>query len=109
MWLTHRGQAAQGARLRRGVVSGAGGQLLISGEQDYRAPELLFPYGFSSAAREGERAVMLDGVCAGVSAAPDTALQQGEVRLYSAGGAQILLKNNGEVVINGQTFPPAPA
>ena len=34
-------------------------------------------------------------------------LAQGEVRLYSAGGAEILLKNTGEVVINGQTFDPA--
>ena len=41
-----------------------------------------------------------------MAAAPDGDLSQGEVRIYSAGGAEILLKNTGEVVINGQSFPP---
>ena len=84
--------------------------LLIQGFTPfYKSPDsclpLLFPYGYSSAAEEGDRAVMLDGVCAGIAAAPDGQLSQGEVRLYSAGGAEILLKNTGEVVINGQSFP----
>ena len=37
-------------------------------------------------------------------ARPDPELAAGEVRLYSAGGAEILLKNNGQVQINGHTF-----
>ncbi|MCI9552842.1 MAG: hypothetical protein HFE94_04825, partial [Acutalibacter sp.] len=37
------------------------------------------------------------------------ALEEGEVRLYSAGGAEILLKNNGQVVVNGQVFAPKEA
>ena len=61
---------------------------------------------YSSAAADGKQAVMLDGVCAGIAASLDGELSQGEVRLYSAGGAEILLKNTGEVVINGQSFPP---
>ena len=48
---------------------------------------------------------MLDGYCAGLSSAPDQKLAPGEVRLYSAGGAEILLKRDGSVVINGQSFP----
>lgn len=107
MWLTQQGKSASGTKLRRGEVYGAGQQLWVQGENEFRSPEMLFPYGFASAAQEGDRAVMLDGVCAGISAAPDNQLAQGEVRLYSAGGAEILLKNNGEVVINGQVFPPA--
>lgn len=31
-------------------------------------------------------------------------LQPGELLLYSSGGAEIYLKNSGEVVINGQVF-----
>lgn len=105
MWLTKMGNPSSGARLRRGQVSGAGEGLKVQGEREFRSPELLFPYGYSSAAEEGGRAVMLDGVCAGVASAPDSGLSQGEVRIYSAGGAEILLKNTGEVVINGQSFP----
>ena len=48
---------------------------------------------------------MVDGLCAGVLSGSDSRLQAGEVQLYSAGGAEILLKNNGDVVINGQVFP----
>ena len=33
------------------------------------------------------------------------AIAPGELLLQSLGGARIYLKNNGEVVINGQTFP----
>ncbi len=106
MWLTRQGSRSSGARLRRGQVSGTGEQLRIQGESEYHSPELLFPYGYSAAAAEGGRALMLDGVCAGMAAAPDGDLSQGEVRIYSAGGAEILLKNTGEVVINGQSFPP---
>ena len=49
---------------------------------------------------------MLGGYCAGLANAPAGDLEAGEVRLYSAGGAEILLRNNGQVVINGQVFEP---
>ena len=84
MWLTRQGSRSSGARLRRGQVSGTGEQLRIQGESEYHSPELLFPYGYSAAAAEGGRALMLDGVCAGMAAAPDGDLSQGEVRIYSA-------------------------
>lgn len=105
MWLTKQGARSAGTKLHRGQVSGAGEDLRVQGESEYHYPELLFPYGYSSAAEDGNRAVMLDGVCAGIAASPDGQLSQGEVRLYSSGGAEILLKNSGEVVINGQRFP----
>ena len=41
-------------------------------------------------------------VCLGVIAAPPEPLEPGEVMLYSAGGASIVLKNNGKVLINGR-------
>lgn len=87
-----------------GEVAG-GSTFSVNGEREYKSPEMVLPYGFSSLAGAGEKAVMLDGYCAGVSAVPDGSLGQGEVRLYSAGGAEILLKSTGEVVINGRVFP----
>ena len=106
MWLTRQTQTVRQAALERGEVSGAGAQTRVQGKRDYHNPEMLFPYGFSSAAAEGKRAILLDGVCAGIAASPDGELQPGEVRLYSGGGAEILLKNTGEVRINGQSFAP---
>ena len=55
---------------------------------------------------QGEKVVMLpeSGVCLG--AVNDAGgLQPGEVRLFSSGGAEILLRADGAVVINGQVFP----
>ncbi len=104
MWLTKQLGSAQGVRMNSGRVVG-GQELSVQGEQEYQAPEMLFPYGFSSLSEQGEKAVMLDSLCAGVSGLPDPSLEEGEVLLYSAGGAKILLKNTGEVVINGQSFP----
>lgn len=46
---------------------------------------------------------MTGGVCLGVVNAAETLLP-GEVRLFSAGGAEIVLKLDGTVVINGQVF-----
>ena len=47
--------------------------------------------------------VMTGGVCLGVVNDAGTLLP-GEVRLFSAGGAEIVLKLDGTVVINGQVF-----
>ncbi len=103
MWLTKQLEQEKGAKVGSGLVAGGKG-FTVRGESEYISPELLFPYGFSSAAPQGEQAVMLNGICAGVSAVPDSSLEEGEVRLYSAGGAEILLKNSGEVIINGKVF-----
>ncbi len=103
MWLTQRLSREEGARVTSAQVSG-GGDFSVQGENAAQTPETLFPYGFSSRAEQGSKAVLLDGYCAGVSRLPDSSLQEGEVRLYSVGGAEILLKRNGDVIINGQIF-----
>ena len=33
-----------------------------------------------------------------------TELEEGEVMLYSKGGASVILKNNGKVLINGEEY-----
>lgn len=103
MWLTKQLGKDSVLQVKSGRVTG-GAEFAVQGENKYQSPEMLFPYGFVSTAAQGEKAVMLDGYCAGISSLPDTALNEGEVRLYSSGGAEILLKNSGEVVINGKVF-----
>lgn len=45
-------------------------------------------------------------VCIGIKGGKSyIGMEPGEVALYSCGGAEILLKNDGTVVINGQVFP----
>lgn len=100
MWLTKRLSGEKGVRLHWGQVEDGG--LSVQGESLYREPQQLTPYGFMSVAEAGRQAVMLDGYCAGVAAAPDGEMQAGETRLYSAGGAEIRLGNDGQVVINGE-------
>jgi len=82
------------------------GKFSVQGESRFEQPEQLLPYGFASLAQAGRQAVMLDGYCAGLASAPDGSLRAGEVRLYSAGGAEIYLRADGRVEINGQIFEP---
>lgn len=105
MWLTRRLFPRQGAKVQVGLVEQENG-FAVQGESRYRSPQQLLPYGFSSSAAQGLQAVLLDGYYAGLPNAPDSALEPGEVRLYSAGGAEILLGRDGAVTINGQVFPP---
>ena len=60
-------------------------------------------YGMAVSVPQGTEAVMTGGVCLGVVNDAGTLLP-GEVRLFSAGGAEIVLKLDGTVVINGQVF-----
>ncbi len=105
MWLTRKLRAGNGVRLHSGRVEEGGG-FAVQGESLFKEPEQLLPYGLMSVAEAGKEAVMLDGYCAGVPGPPDSGLQAGETRLYSAGGAEIRLLNDGSVVINGQIFEP---
>ena len=104
MWLTKKLAPQAGLRLSSGLVDSGEG-FSVQGERAYRAPQQVAPYGLSSRAAGGSQAVLLDGFCAGVLAGQDSAIKAGEVRLFSSGGAEILLKNDGSVVINGQAFP----
>lgn len=107
MWLTKQLAKPGSLHLHSGLVQQGEG-FSVQGERAFQSPQQVGPYGVSSRAQEGREALMLDGYCTGVVAAADNTLAPGEVRLYSAGGAEIYLKNNGDVVINGQAFHPAP-
>ena len=63
------------------------------------------PYGFASVVPVGESAVVLPLANGEVSLgvlAKNVGLDEGEVMLSSKGGASIVLKNDGRVLINGK-------
>lgn len=105
-WISRRldGRTALGART--GVVTTGGPALTVRTDMERRAPAVAVPFGMAVCVPQGEKVVMLpeSGVCLG--AVNDAGgLQPGEVRLFSSGGAEILLRADGAVVINGQVFP----
>lgn len=82
----------------------------VSGAQGYMAVEKASPYGIAYSAPKGMKSVIApvgdSQVCVGVISFNPTQIQieEGELLLFSSGGAKIYLKNDGTVVINGQTF-----
>lgn len=83
------------------------GTASMQGANDYRNVPLAAPWGVAFTPPAGARAVLVQtasGVtCVGVLA-DSGKTQPGELLLFSSGGAEIYLKNNGDVVINGQVF-----
>ena len=61
------------------------------------------PYGYSSRAPRGEKIILVpsaDGQVMLGTAEDASSLESGEIRMASAGGAKIILKNDGTVIIN---------
>lgn len=90
----------------QGSVRGSyGGRLQVNASSDFRHLPIVAPYGVVSVPPAGESSVVIPvssgDVCAGVIA-PEKELSPGELMLYSAGGASIVLKNDGGVYINGK-------
>ncbi|WP_143826230.1 hypothetical protein [Scatolibacter rhodanostii] len=85
------------------VTSSDKEQITVQAELEYRLPKMVAPYGVASVPPEGEQGIIMNGCCMGVQT-DTTELQPGEIRLRSAAGAEIWLKNNGDVWINGQRF-----
>lgn len=96
-----------------GKVTGTDGtNVLVQGDTFYQTLRLSAPWGIAWLPPEGSTAVVLSSgtregqqdVCVGTLPV-QAAVNPGELRLVSAGGAEIYLKNTGEVVVNGQVFP----
>ena len=105
-WISRRldGRTAPGART--GVVTTGGPALTVRTDMERRAPAGAVPFGMAVGGAQGGKGGVLPerGGCLG--AVNDAGgLQPGEVRLFSSGGAEILLRADGAVVINGQVFP----
>lgn len=90
-----------------GEVRSSGEKVSVSAATDHLGVPLASPYGIAYVPPIGARSLILPtdagGVCLGVIGMPPVALEQGELMLYSSGGASIVLKNDGRVLINGRT------
>ena len=90
----------------KGDVQGNDGSSVRSSGEHKNLP-ICAPYGVFSIPPSGERAVVLPldagEVSVGVISSADN-LSEGEIMLRSSGGASIVLKNDGTVLINGRVF-----
>ena len=103
MWLTKKETAKKAESVKTGVVTTGGGEISVCTEPLFSPIVCDFYSGMAVSVPQGTEAVMTGGVCLGVVNDAGTLLP-GEVRLFSAGGAEIVLKLDGTVVINGQVF-----
>ena len=90
-----------------GVVRASqGAKVAVSATNEHLALPVAQPYGIAYAPPVGSRSVVLPteagNVCLGVIADMRDDLAPGELMLYSSGGASIVLKNDGRVLINGR-------
>lgn len=90
-----------------GKITESSGQkgICVQGKREYRNIPSVLPFGIVSVPLLGEKALItpteFGNVNSGVISSSNN-LSPGEVMLYSAGGASIVLKNDGKVLINGR-------
>lgn len=90
----------------KGRVKGSvGGKVQVDASSEFGQINIVSPYGIAYVPPIGEQSVVInadsESFCLG-TVAPTKNLQAGEIMLYSAGGASITLKNDGNVYINGK-------
>lgn len=82
------------------------GRVSVNATRGYRKLPLVAPAGIVSIPKQGTGTVVVQSsggaVCPGVIVQPPSELEPGELMLTSAGGASIVLKNDGRVLINGR-------
>ena len=109
MWLseyvTGRSMGAEGSA--PGEIRSAGaGSVAVSSTRDFQTIPVIAPAGIAYVPPIGSQTIVLPSaggaVCLGVISAPADDLEAGELMLYSAGGASLVLKNDGRVLINGR-------
>ena len=105
-YMTGRSFSAAGASAGE-IRSANNGNVSVSATRDYGALPLIAPAGIAYVPVAGAPTVVMEGaggaVCLGVAVTPqEEELEPGELMLYSAGGASIVLKNSGKVLINGR-------
>ena len=108
MWLMHyiTNNSLSAPQAVKGELSrNVGGITAVSASDEHKDLAFYFPYGVVSMPPAGEHAVVLplnDGEV-GLGVLPHgVSVQAGEVMLYSKGGASLVLKNDGRVLINGR-------
>ena len=80
----------------------------VDASRRYRELPVAAPFGVVCVPPAGEQAVVVhteaEDVCVGIVTSFPEDLEPGELMLRSAGGASIVLKNNGSVFINGKEY-----
>ncbi len=110
MWLMNyitKNSIAPPSAVKGGVKNSNSNSIAVVSSGEHKRLKSCLPYGIASVPPTGECAVVLpleDGeVSLGVIAKSKT-LEEGELMLFSRGGASIVLKNDGRVLINGKEF-----
>ena len=109
MWINEYIAARSGEK-EESVIGRVGavqnGRVDVSATRGYHHVSLILPEGVVSIPRRGAGTVVVQSsggaVCPGVIIQPPSNLEPGELMLRSAGGASIVLKNDGRVLINGR-------
>ena len=81
------------------------GAAAVSASEEHKNLAFCYPYGVYSLPPAGKRAVVLplnDGEVSLGVLTDAAGLEAGEVMLCSSGGASLVLKNDGRVLINGR-------
>jgi len=114
MWLSRelaaqRGREGVSAQAGTVTVDGESAAVYARGEQ--RSAAVVSPQGIAWRPAGGEPVVLLKGgeqeeaaYVLGIPGGGEVQVEAGELCLYSRGGAQIRLKNNGRVEITGDVF-----
>lgn len=86
------------------VILAEKNKISTSGLEEQKNVPIFTPYGVQSVPPNGESVFLINGdstwACVG-SVCNNENIKQGEVKLFSKGGATILLKNNGDIILNG--------
>src|SRR5574344_639294 len=108
MWLIENavGKNSVNGKLRSGRVVGENkDNIEIKGTDLFRNVVFCTPFGMASIPADDSKVFMMtvedSKVCVGAKS-EDKGLEPGEIMLFSKGGANILLSNDGKVYINGK-------
>ncbi|XOQ42950.1 MAG: Lipoprotein [Clostridium sp.] len=106
MWITQKIISSQTSKPAAEMAK-VTGTAQAQGANEYRSLPFAGPWGIAYQPPNAAQAVIVStnagDTCIGTLAAKKR-LMPGELLLYSSGGAEIYLKNNGDIVINGQVF-----
>lgn len=105
MWLSKAiSKGAADNRAQKGSVTISGlSSIEAQSVSNAKSLSAYAPYGYAASAPSGEEVIVLpssDGEIALGTRAKDADIEAGEVAITSLGGAKIVLKNDGSVVIN---------
>ena len=104
MWLSRNFKISEQNAAEAGVVTlSENGVTEANSSSPSRNANCYAPYGYSSRIPVGEEVLVVNGASGAAVAGSkmsESGLEQGEILIKSQGGASILLKNDGSVVIN---------